>query len=1201
MKYIDLGLFRQFVVTMLAACIVALLAAGALRAQGLAQNFANPPDTARPWVYWFWLNGNLTREGVTADLEAMKQAGIGGVLVMEVDQGTPLGTVPFGSPEWRKMIAFVCSEAHRLGIEVNITNAAGWCGSAGPWVTPELSMQKIVWTETSVQGPGHVEIALPKPKAVQNYYEDIRAIAVPVPADDSYRISGIDAKSGLVRGGFGPPPGSAPSISESKVIPVNSVTDVTCNVHGGSLSWDAPPGHWIVIRFGHTTTGVMNHPAPKAGLGLETDKLSRLATEVQFKNIMGNLISDNASVVGSTLVRTHIDSWETGSQNWTPLMRQEFMQRNGYDMMPYLPVLTGRVVGSLDISERFLWDWRRTLADMLRDNYAGHMEELAKAGGIGLSIEAYGDCLTNNLEYGGRADEPMGEVWAWERFGGAGSVTEMVSAGHIYGHNIIGAESFTSDDHEKWQAHPAVLKSIADWEFCEGINRLVVHRYAMQPWLDRAPGMSMGPWGVHYERTQTWWKQSVDWHRYIARCQYLMRQGVNVADVCYLQAEGAPQGGGAPGRSGLERHGYNYDVCSPEALLTRVSVRDGLLMLPNGASYRLLVLPNAQTMTPALLSKVKSLVQDGATVLAAAPPVRSPSLIEYPKCDDQVKSFASDLWGDADGKTVFGHRYGKGMVFMGRSEDDVLAASHVPVDFTSGPGNPFRYGHRRTLGGVDIYFISNRSDYAHDTVCTLRAASGRPQIWLPESGKMERVAWFKQSDGVTRIPLRLEAAESVFVVFDNTAASHPSIAEARCDGKTWPEPVVAPAISVTKAMYGLLGNPHIRDVRKRAQKLIDQGRFKFVVAELAAGDDPAPQIVKTVEIDYTANGHTYKVSGTDPENVDLSAQIPGFDPAKPAAIVITSARYGLLSEKIRILDVTHKVQALVDKGTLSFIAGEMAAGDDPAPMIIKTLTIDFKTNNKSYTILATDPQNVDLLSVAGTSTARALKLEVAPDDKLSLLAWKPGLYELKDSTGQTSQYRIPDLGAELSLEGPWQVAFPAQAGPAHELRFDKLASWSDNSDSAIKYFSGTAQYMLKFDVPASVLAPHRLLDLDLGEVDVMADVTLNGKPLGLLWKAPYRVDITKAVLPGANTLVLKVTNLWINRMIGDELLPEDSDRTAAGTLKSWPDWLQSGKPSPTGRVTFTSWRLWNQDSALKPSGLLGPVVLIPGYKEDAKW
>ena len=308
------------------------------------------------------------------------------------------------------------------------------------------------------------------------------------------------------------------------------------------LTWDVPPGEWLILRLGHTTTGKDNHPAPESGRGLECDKFNPVAAEAHFNALVGKLIAENPMLAGSgkVFVSTHIDSWEVGTQNWTPRMRDEFQKRRGYDLWPFLPVFTGRVVDSLELSERFLWDLRQTVSDLIVENYAGQFRRLANQRGLRLSIEAYGE-PADDMTYAGQADEPMSEFWSWAKFGAAESCTEMASAAHTYGKRILGAEAFTATDAEKWLGHPGNVKDLGDWAFCEGVNRFVFHRYAAQPWVSRAPGMSMGPWGLHYERTQTWWEQSKAWHEYLARCQYLLQQGLFVADVCYLQPEGAPR------------------------------------------------------------------------------------------------------------------------------------------------------------------------------------------------------------------------------------------------------------------------------------------------------------------------------------------------------------------------------------------------------------------------------------------------------------------------------------------------------------------------------------------------------------------------------------------------------------------------------------------------------------------------------------
>ena len=1070
-------------VIMLVCCS---MASGAV--SGLEKGFVSPPASARPWVYWFWLNGNITRQGITADLEAMKRVGIGGVLIMEVDQGAPVGPVDFMGTEWRALFGHVVAEAQRLGLEVNMNNDAGWNGSGGPWIKPEQSMQKVVFSETEITGPQRFDGALPQPAAVAGYYRDINVLAFPTPG--AYRIPGIEHKAAYQVGGVGP--ASQESLPPEMVIDRARVTDITAKMDAaGHLVWDVPPGKWTVMRFGHTSTGAQNSPAPASGRGLECDKLSKEGSEANFNGMMAKLIADVGPGAGKALAATHVDSWENGSQNWTAAMREEFQQRRGYDLLPYLPVMSGRVIGSLETSERFLWDLRRTISELVVENYAGHIRKLANDHGLRFTIEAYGGPC-DSIPYGGQADEPMGEFW--DPGGAMETCRCMASAGHVYGKPIVGAEAFTAGGQERWLHSPSSIKALGDQAFCEGINRFVFHRYAMQPWVSpaRRPGMTMGPWGQHYERTQTWWDQTPAWHTYLARCQYVLRQGLFAADVCYLQAEAPPQG-----PRGHTNPGYDSDDCSSEVVLTRMSVKNNRIVLPDGMSYRLLVLPETQVMTPGLLSKIKDLVQAGATVLGPRP-TRSPSLVDYPKCDEEVNRLSDELWGDCDGKLVKEHRFGKGRVVWGVELEDVLAQSGAGPDFTS--REPLRHIHRIS-GGTDIYFVANPRANALTTTCAFRVGGRVPELWWPETGRIERAPVFSRKNGTTSVALPLGPSGSVFVVFRKSDANSDPVVAVSHDGKSVFSVKTGPPVRVIvqKAAYGVLDDPtRTRDVREKAQRVVDGGETSFRVARMAEGDDPAVNVVKTLVIEYTIDGKRATLTGTDPETINLTS--PDNQPPPPCEI----------------------------------------AGDGR---------------------------------------------------RLKLTAWQAGRLTLVRESGKKTEVTVPALPAPLKIDGPWMVVFPPNMGAPGKIQLDQLVTWSEYPDDGVKHFSGTATYRKAFDVPGSLLAKGRLVRLDLGDVQVIAQIKLNGKALGTLWKPPFNVMVGDLLRPGTNELEVKVTNLWPNRMIGDELLPEDSDRNANGTLKSWPQWLAEGKPSPSGRYTFTSWRMWSKDNALLKSGLIGPVTI----------
>ena len=852
------------------------------------------------------------------------------------------------------------------------------------------------------------------------------------------------------------------------------------------------------MRFGHTTTGAKTRPVTESGEGLECDKLSKEAATFHFDHLMGRLIAQNRDLTGpdKALVAVHIDSWENGGQNWTPLMREEFRKRRGYDMVPFLPAYSGRIVGSTEVTERFLGDLRQTVSDLLVENYAGTLRKLANKNGLRLTIEAYGE-PADDMAYAGQCDEPMGEFHGSPRYLRAGSCTEMASAGHTYGKPIIGAEAFTSGGEEKWQCHPANIKYLGDWAFCEGINRFVFHRFAAQPWLKAAPGMSMGPYGIHYERTQTWWEQSKAWHEYLARCQSLLQQGLFVADIAYLAPEGVPRRFQAPPEAEITLHirsGYGWDGCSAEVVLTRMSVKDGRIVLPDGMSYRALVLPSVETMTPALRAKIKALADAGAMIVGdAKPPRKSPSLADMGAGDEQVQKTAAELWAS-------------GKVLTGKTAQEFLAGRGVPPDFSASP--LLRSIHRR-IGDADVYFVANpETKDAVEAMADFRITGKQPELWWPDSGRIESSVSYQESKGVTRVPLHLEPSGSVFVVFRNPSAGIDPIVELRHEGKLqW---------SLTHS---------------------------------------------------------------------LQAQ-----PAQPVAgVKITKAIYGVPGDSVRTRNVTQKLQALVDAGEAKIRVPKVAKGADPAPKVVKTLTVEYVVGGETLTFTGKDK---DFFTPKGPGLVKpAAQITGETGGGTMLSATQPGCYELQTVSGKTKTVNVPAMPAPQEITGPWQVRFAQAAGGPDDVTFAKLEDWSQRAEDGIKYYSGTAVYKNTFAAPP--VSANTKWMLDLGRVEVMAEVKLNGKNLGILWKPPYQVDVTSALQPGENKLELKVVNLWINRQIGDEYLPEDSGRTKGGTLKSWPNWVQQEKPSPTGRISFTTHRLWKKGDPLSPSGLLGPVRVFP--------
>lgn len=960
----------------------------------LSTNFLTPGDENRAWVYWFIMDGNLSKEGITADLEAMARVGIGGAIFLEVNVGVPRGTVEFMSPEWVKLFSFASSEAERLGIELTLISGPGWTGSGGPWVKPEDAMHFIVADTASVSGGSSVSIQLPKPTSLkpyfgfQNltpkmqaeneaYYEDLFVLAYPR-VSPSAPLALVDEKALYVRHPYTSAPDTKPFVempamleeaTPGTVLALDQCIDLTGKMDStGLLTWEAPAGEWIIYRFARRLTGANTRPAPLAAVGYECSKLDTAAFNRHFDYFIGTLIEaagkkPHNQHTGWNML--HIDSWEMGPQNWSNDFRAQFQARRGYDLQPYLPTISGQIVDSREVTERFLWDLRNTASEVMLDNHARHLKRIAHRYGFGLSIEPYDMHPGNDIALGGIADVPMCETWEQDDiFNSSFSCPEAVSAAHINNRPIVGSEAFTGHDSKSWRMHPGNMKNQTDWAFCIGINRLVFHRYAHQPWLDRAPGMTMGSIGMHYERTQTWWELSQAWHTYLSRCQYILRQGQGVADLLLLTPEGAPHAFDGPTSAFLGgeklpyKRGHNFDGCDPATLMTKAYVKQGNICFPGGMEYRLLVLPTTQRMTPQLLLKIEELVEAGASVLGFAP-LKSPSLTNYPSCDQTLSEITSRMWS---GATPGGEKtLGRGHLYVPTAADTsnlapsvrgfippyvsyeamagVLKKMNVSPDFES--STPLRYIHR-TSNGMEIYMVSNPTAESVNAACTFRVADKAASLWCAVQGAIAPATTTATADGRTALTLPLEPYGSAFVIFANES---------------------------------------------------------------------------------------------------------------PDSITTTSTLW-------------------------------------------------------------------------------------------------------------------PNLQTAQEISGPWSVTFQERRGaPEGPVSFTSLTDWSQNREDGIKYFSGIAQYTNTFTLPAEELAAHKHWHLDLGQVEVMARVKINGQTVNELWKFPYRCEVTSYLVPGENRVEISVANQWPNRMTGDLFLPVEK------------------------RITFSTFNNFTKDFKLLPSGLMGPVQL----------
>jgi hypothetical protein len=1116
-------------------------AVGGDRLSDLVAAFAEPPALARPGVYWYWLGGAVTREGISADLEAMRDAGISTAMVFSIGKGGehPQIQPPADAltPPWWAMVEHAVNEAARLGVTLAMNMCDGWATASGPWITPGLSMQKLVWSETVVDGGKPFDAILAQPEATLGYYRDVATHAWPVdpdwegdsaslharvhsdlPVDDlaalarpdnlvqvidtdragwfqfdfaepftlrSVTVRTAHASSGYSAGVYRaanslhvqasddgvhfrtigrldyPRHGwqtdmttlthaIAPTTARSfrlvhepegpfayeedadfgqdtrlklsslvlsamprvHLLPVKSgaqwgrgrraathdLPDAACvavdrvvdlGAHmdtGGRLRWTPPAGRWRVVRMGMTTTGAKNSAAG-LGEGLECDRFNPEAARLQFDHWFGQVLDRvGPKLAGKVLHVLHVDSWEAGTQNWSPRFAAAFARLRGYSLDKYLLCMTGVPLQSAETTERVLNDVRRTIAELVNENFFAPVSELAHRHGCILSCEPASPTFpVDGLDYARYADFPMGEFWMDSpRNDKPTDIKDAVSGGRIHGRRAIGAEAFT-DVLIKWTEHPYTFKALGDRQFCAGINRFMLHVWAMQPWTDRAPGMTLSGIGTFFGRTQSWWKPGKAWFDYLGRAQALLQCGRAVSDVAYFIGEDIPS------RSILRDRlqpalpaGHAYDCLNADALLRLARVENGELCLESGMRYRVLALPADTRMSAAMAARIEAFVDAGLTVVGPRPQ-GTPGLEGGGHADAAVRAMADRLWDGLDGTGTSMRRHGRGRVCLGAPMTAVLDAMNLAADVTfDGAATP-EWIHRAG-DGWDLYFFSNQGDEACTVDARLRVSGRLPEFLYADDGRREDAPLYRDDGRFTSVSLRLDPRGSVFVLLARPAPARNALA-------------------------------------------------------LRSGDE------KT-----------------------LLLQRHGIDWQAWA----TGAGHWTLQE-----------------------------------------------------------------------SGHAIEL---------------------------SQSRAP---AEMELTG-WKVSFAERLRVPHALTMQRPHSWTEATDDAIRFYSGTAVYDIDFSLPAAMLASGARLFLDLGEVADLAEVTLNGQALGVLWKPPYRVEIGAAVHIGDNRLRIAVSNTWRNRLIGDH------DKTDAARTTYVVPMKRKDKP----------WLPGGPDAKLSPAGLLGAVHIV---------
>jgi len=708
----------------------------------------------KPGAFWCWLNGNMSPTSITRDLEAMKSKGINRAEIWDVAAIKDPSFIPAGGAfmgdESVKLIKHAISEGKRLKMSIGIVASSGW-NAGGSWVTPDWASKNLFFSKVEVTGPQAVAIDLPFPKFPKGcpmndrgtpvFYKDVSVLAVPYS-------------------------------TEMTIDDVSRVVTLTPFFKDGKLKWEVPEGKWTILRFVCSNNGQkLIVPSPNSN-GLFIDFFDPQATIRHLKYFMDRLgvTPENSAEAG--LAYFEFDSMELSEGTpWTDSFPSIFMERRGYDIEKFLPVLAGWDIRNS--TERFRYDFKRTVSDQLiYSHYQTGTEFLKKynaklvseSGGPGAPV--WDTCPVDALKALGTVSVPRGEFWIKHR--NMFLIKEVASASHIYGKKIVDAESFTT--WRRWKDSPFDMKKVVDRAFCEGLNNITFHTFASTNPEDGLPGRTYHA-GYDMNPGTTWWGKSKPFMDYLSRCSYLLQQGLFVGDVCYYYGDQTPNFfplfHSVPEKPRLKGlgNGYDFDVINSDIILNRMSVKDGRLVLPDGMSYAIMLLPEQDHMPLQVLRKISELVKAGATVVGPRP-ARVPGLKDWEQENVLLNQLSGELWGATDGKTVFENKFGQGHVIWGKTADEVLKKKQIVPDFSFTGPSEIDYIHRTTDIG-EIYFLRNEREEPVTATCRFRVTEMYPEIWDASTGNISRVAEYAKEEGASGFEIWLPAHGSVFVVFNN--------------------------------------------------------------------------------------------------------------------------------------------------------------------------------------------------------------------------------------------------------------------------------------------------------------------------------------------------------------------------------------------------------------------------------------------------
>ena len=958
-------IYIQITVIILASLMISEMYAD----EDLFDNFQNPPVTARPRGYWSWVNGNYSYSRLTAELEEAKSKGMGGFDIWDVgilvDENNivPDG-VEFMSDESVQSIAYAIREATRLGMEMGLVLSSSW-NAGGSWIKPEQGVMALYRSEEIVNGPGPFFKKLEFPEISGS------------PDGRNEAILEFDEKTGKPT--FYQEEGvlAFRTSEDSMIASMDDIIDLSDRFGTDErLSWDVPEGSWRIVRYISSGTGQpLKLPGEKSN-GLMLDHFNADAMEYNLTYILEKLVDELGDLGKTSLKYLYTDSYEANSAAWTPRMKEEFKERNGYDFTPYLPVLDGYTVIDKEMTERLLFDFRKTLSDLIIEYHYAKGVDICKRYGLEFNAEAGGpgppvhNCPFEDIKALGALYAPRGEFWHLHPKKGHTEELQIVkgpaSAAHQYNRKYVEAESFTSV--WLWQYGPGDIKKIADRALCEGLNRFIYHTFPHIPPEAGYPGWVYN-FGTIINTTRAWWPLSAAFHEYIARCSYMLQQGDFVGDVLYYYGDHAPNFVKPKHIDPSLGFGYDYDITNSDIILNYLDVENKKLVLPHGQEYSVLVLPNDERMRPEVLEKIRSLVVKGATVVGEKPK-RSYRFHNRVQRDKLVKKVAEDLWGECNGTSVISNSYGVGKVYCGSTLRSILEELSIYPDVYSNDdqiSEKLDFIHRKTTD-ADVYFLRNKSEKRIDLKIRFRIHDKIPELWHPNHGSRRILPVVDETDSGITVQLAFQPSEAYFLVFHDTAED---------------------------------------------------------------------------------------------------------------------------------------------------------------------------TNSNDFPYVMTD---------------------------------KNGSYTYQTSNDRDIEYHVSDLPSPVAIEGAWEVRFPHGWGAPDIVEFPELISWISADDDGIRHFSGIASYHKSFELTDEWFMENNVIQLDLGRVEEIAAVYLNGEYIETSWYAPHIIDISSAARIGPNHLVVNVANVLNNQLVMDAKRPFEHRKLKSNITKLPNAWMNP----------FA-------EQELLDSGLIGPV------------